>query len=248
MATYKIPQDVEAEDKLLGPFTFKQFVFLIIAAVGIGVAYLLFKLHPALIAIPLPVIIICLILGLYRRPDQPVETYLLAALNFNLKPRKRGWDPEGWHENVHLIAPKKMALPAEKGSLSQVHGQLEQLARVVDSRGWVAKDPELSVGVGNLTIEDGDRLISMNEQMSRKSEPLDVHASDDILDPYNNPDAQDLGKLAQTSTSKVKADAIAKMNAAKTRPSPIDTSTPSGSSAKFQPYPQMQQKVVSPRT
>ena len=31
MATYKVPQDVEAEDKLLGPFTFRQFIYLLIA-------------------------------------------------------------------------------------------------------------------------------------------------------------------------------------------------------------------------
>ncbi len=30
MATYKIPQNVEAEDKLIGPFSFKQFIFLIL--------------------------------------------------------------------------------------------------------------------------------------------------------------------------------------------------------------------------
>lgn len=242
MATYKIPQNVEAEDKLIGPFSFKQFIFLIIAAVGMGVAFLLFKMHPALVIIPLPFIVVGLILGLYHRADQPVETYLLAALNFNFKPRKRGWDPEGWHENVHLIAPKKMALPAEKGSLKQVHGQLEQLAKVVDSRGWVAKDPELSVGVGNLMVEDGDRLISMGEQTSRKNEPLDIHAANDIFDTYNNPEAKDLGKLAQAGTAQVKAEAIAKMKATKPAASAANTTT----TPQYEPYPQMQQKVIPP--
>ena len=31
MAQYKVPQDVEADDKLLGPFSFRQFVYLLIA-------------------------------------------------------------------------------------------------------------------------------------------------------------------------------------------------------------------------
>ena len=45
MAVYKVPQDVEAEDKLLGPFSFKQFIFLLIA--GWGIFMLLDKtLHP----------------------------------------------------------------------------------------------------------------------------------------------------------------------------------------------------------
>jgi hypothetical protein len=32
MAVYKVPQDVEAEDKLIGPFSFRQFIYLIIVA------------------------------------------------------------------------------------------------------------------------------------------------------------------------------------------------------------------------
>ena len=31
MAQYKVPQDVEADDKLIGPFSFRQFVYLLIA-------------------------------------------------------------------------------------------------------------------------------------------------------------------------------------------------------------------------
>lgn len=37
MATYKVPQDVEADDKLIGPFSFRQFIYLIIVAL-LGVA------------------------------------------------------------------------------------------------------------------------------------------------------------------------------------------------------------------
>ena len=37
MAEYKVAQDVEAEDKLIGPFSFRQFIYLIIAAVAVAV-------------------------------------------------------------------------------------------------------------------------------------------------------------------------------------------------------------------
>ena len=45
MAVYRVPQDVEAEDKLLGPFSFKQFVFLIIAVGFFGIAWALGVFH-----------------------------------------------------------------------------------------------------------------------------------------------------------------------------------------------------------
>ena len=34
MAEYKVAQDVEAEDKLIGPFSFRQFIYLIIVAIA----------------------------------------------------------------------------------------------------------------------------------------------------------------------------------------------------------------------
>ena len=57
MAVYKVPQDVEAEDKLLGPFSFKQFIFLIIAIMGIGMAYALSQIVLPLALLPLPITI-----------------------------------------------------------------------------------------------------------------------------------------------------------------------------------------------
>ena len=54
MATYKVPQDVEADDKLLGPFSFRQFVYLIIVAASIGIAWILAQIFIGLIIIPIP--------------------------------------------------------------------------------------------------------------------------------------------------------------------------------------------------
>lgn len=215
MAQYKIPQDVEAEDKLLGPFTFKQFIFLVIAAICMALCYVFYRLYQPLVLIPLPITILCLVLGIYRRPDQPVELYLLAMLNFRFKPRVRKWNSEGLHENIHLVPPKRKPIKPDKVNVKLVHGQLEQLAKIVDSRGWAAKDPNISVGVGNLEIDDGDRLISMDSLNAKPDEPVEVHSYEDMLDINNNPDAKDIAKLEATTTSAVKAQAIAKMQMAK---------------------------------
>lgn len=57
MAVYKVPQDVEADDKLIGPFSFRQFIYLIIAAIAIALAWGLSQLFIPLAIIPLPIII-----------------------------------------------------------------------------------------------------------------------------------------------------------------------------------------------
>ena len=64
MAQYKVPQDVEADDKLLGPFSFRQFVYLLVVGGCIALAIGLFQIFPLLAIIPLPFIILFAALAL----------------------------------------------------------------------------------------------------------------------------------------------------------------------------------------
>lgn len=47
---FQVPQFIEVEDKIFGPFTFRQFIYLI---GGTGACYLLWRLLPIYISIPL---------------------------------------------------------------------------------------------------------------------------------------------------------------------------------------------------
>lgn len=47
---FQVPQFIEVEDKIFGPLTFKQFVFIL---GGIGMCYLFWRLLPLFVAIPL---------------------------------------------------------------------------------------------------------------------------------------------------------------------------------------------------
>src|SRR5690606_11815883 len=106
MATYKVPQDVEADDKLLGPFSFKQFIYLIIAVLGAVMAWGLSQLFIPLAILPLPIVILFGALALPLRKDQPMEIYLAALVSFYLKPRKRLWKADGVQSLVEIVAPK----------------------------------------------------------------------------------------------------------------------------------------------
>jgi hypothetical protein len=52
---FQVPQFIEVEDKIFGPFTFKQFIFI---AGGLGCAYLLWRALPLLIAAPLAIAVV----------------------------------------------------------------------------------------------------------------------------------------------------------------------------------------------
>ena len=137
MSVYKVPQDVEAEDKLLGPFSFRQFIFLIIAVVSLGAAYILARILLPLGLIPVPIALFFGALALPLRKDQPMEVYLAAVISFMLKPKRRLWQPDGIEYLVEVTAPKTEEKTYGNGyNQEEVQRRLSYLANLVDSRGW----------------------------------------------------------------------------------------------------------------
>lgn len=137
MAEYKVAQDVEAEDKLIGPFSFRQFIYLIIAAVAVALAWGLGQVFIGLAIIPLPVIIFFTVLALPLRKDQPMEIYVAAIISYRLKPRKRVWSPDGIESLIEITVPKAVDEHLTK-DLSQMETEkrLSYLADIADTKGW----------------------------------------------------------------------------------------------------------------
>ncbi len=151
MAVYKVPQDVEAEDKLIAWLSFRQFAYLIIAVGAGAMAFFLYQASPFLIIIPMPIIIIFGVLALPLKKDQPLETYLLAILRFYLKPKTRRWDPDGTISYVEITTPKQIEhhLAKEFGA-ETAQQRLDYLAHIMDSRGWSYKG--MSTGPASETV------------------------------------------------------------------------------------------------
>lgn len=136
MAQYKVPQDVEADDKLLGPFSFRQLIYLFVAAGLIALAFALFQIFPLLAILPLPPTILFLALALPLRKDQPMETYLAALVSFYIKPNKRFWNPGQRDSTITITAPKKIEGPRIRTiSEEEASHRLSFLADVIDSEG-----------------------------------------------------------------------------------------------------------------
>lgn len=141
MANYKVPQDVEADDKLLGPFSFRQFVYLMIVLGSIVLAVGLFQIFPLLAIIPLPITFFFLILAVPIRKDQPMETYLAALISFYLKPRKRFWVPGQSESTILITAPKKVEARRTRDITEEEAGhRLSFLAAIVDTEGYAIKN------------------------------------------------------------------------------------------------------------
>ncbi len=140
MAQYKVPQDVEADDKLIGPFSFRQFVYLLIAAGLIALAVGLFQLFPLLAILPIPFTFFFLALALPLKKDQPMETYLAALVDYYLKPRKKIW-MSGQKESTILITAPKIVEDKRTRDITgeEATHRLSFLADIVDTEGLAIK-------------------------------------------------------------------------------------------------------------
>ncbi|MBR3269977.1 PrgI family protein [Candidatus Saccharibacteria bacterium] len=140
MAQYKVPQDVEADDKLIGPFSFRQFVYLLIAAGLIALAVGLFQIFPLLAIIPAPFVFFFLALALPLKKDQPMETYLAAIVSYYLKPHSRVWMPGQKESTILITAPKIVEAKRTRDiSSEEATHRLSFLADIVDTGGLAIK-------------------------------------------------------------------------------------------------------------
>jgi hypothetical protein len=219
MAVYKVIQDVEAEDKLLGPLSFKGFIYALIALLC---AYINFRL--LFIASPLKWIFILafllpmLLFGVLASPlgrDQPTEVWLLSKIKFFFKPRLRIWNQSGMEELVTITAPKKIEQRLTKDiSQSEVHSRLKTLASTLDTRGWAIKNVDLNLNASaaavSPTVTPSDRLVP-NAGYNQAAPVIDIHAADDIMDEQNNPTAQKFAALMQDADQQRKRSVLQTM-------------------------------------
>ena len=98
---FQVPQFIETEEKIIGPFTLKQFVFV---AIGGAILFLLwFAVSPGLfIFLAIPVGAIFLGLALVKISEMPLYMYLFYFINHLISPKKYIYKP---NEEID-ISPK----------------------------------------------------------------------------------------------------------------------------------------------
>src|SRR4051812_17455262 len=87
---FHVPQFIDVEDKIFGPLTFKQFVYL---TGGTGGAYLIYRLLPALLGDPLALGVfgLGLALAFYHPNNRPFSSTLEAAFNYVISSKLYIW-------------------------------------------------------------------------------------------------------------------------------------------------------------
>jgi hypothetical protein len=90
---YQVPQFIEVEDKIFGPFTFKQFIYI---AGGAGVCFIAYKMLPFFWAllIMLPAGGVAAALAFYKPNNRPFIETIEAAFGFFITTKLYIWKKE----------------------------------------------------------------------------------------------------------------------------------------------------------
>ncbi len=137
MQQYQVPQFITIEDRIIGPLTLKQFLYLL---GGGGIAVLGWSLlHPVLFfLLALPLAGLSVALAFAKINDRPLASVLFAAINFYLKPRLYLW-----RQSRHARPMPPSAPTPEASPLAGIHklspSKLEDLAWSLDIKGRIAE-------------------------------------------------------------------------------------------------------------
>lgn len=100
---FKVPQNIEMEDKIVGPLTLKQFVYLLCGGIIIYLSYLYFPLL-AFVLIAIAVGLLVMALAFIKINDRPFINFLGSFLSFTFSSKKRTWQRE--QNPPHVVITK----------------------------------------------------------------------------------------------------------------------------------------------
>lgn len=154
---FLVPQNIDLEDKVVGPFTLKQFIYLLVGGI---LDYLLFlALGPKTLFVFLALIISAffLALALLKVQDQPFPKFLQSLILYLIRPKVRTWGRTFVHPVIlekgrgHIAAP---TIPPKKVTKTE----LAKLAQIIDTRGWT--NPQQT------NLQSGEQIILQGRVMS----------------------------------------------------------------------------------
>lgn len=130
---FKVPQNIDIEDRILGPLTMVQFIY---AVVGAGVCYTIYSAIPKPFSYFLITPIVIFVVGLIfvKVNERPFLNFLIAMIEFIATPKQRVWH----HVNIPDIGVEIYQIKKESGPINQsktlTKEQIKNIAQELDNR------------------------------------------------------------------------------------------------------------------
>ena len=111
---FQVPQFINVEDKVIGPLTIKQFLYILIAVVVLFILYKILNLF-VFVILSIPVVILTYALAFLKVHNQPFVNIVKNMFGFLRKPDFYVWQKLDAKEKKQEEAPKIIKkVPAKK--------------------------------------------------------------------------------------------------------------------------------------
>jgi len=87
---FNVPQFIEIKDKIIGPLTMRQFLYILAGIAALGGLWFFIELW-LFIIITIPIAIFCLMLAFYKFNGRPFIYFVGSAINYLMKPKLYLW-------------------------------------------------------------------------------------------------------------------------------------------------------------
>jgi len=170
---YKVPQNIDLEDKVIGPLTLKQFIYLLVAGMLDYMIYSTFTHWSGWLLIFL-ITAVALAFAFFKIQEQDFGYFLSAFISFVFSPKIFVWTKHSKSQEGLPKITKEEEKDEDDDKLTKdpkkVRSRLQVLAEIVDTHGWKHRNT-------------GKRVVSEDEPEGRVQSPQEK--KEDIEDPLN---------------------------------------------------------------
>jgi hypothetical protein len=141
---YKIPQNIDVEDKILGPFTLKQFLYIMVGGISIYILFTIFATTNLILFLGLsaPIAIATLALVFIKVNERPFLDFFFYFTAYLQDSKEKKWIKSTKIKEFRItarVSEEEKQKQDEMGNLARkgiAISQLSQIAVVLDSKGW----------------------------------------------------------------------------------------------------------------
>ena len=137
---YSVPQFINIEDKIVGPFTGKQLLFLIM---GFGSLLVMFTFMSMIffVLFAIPIVVITLLFAFWKPKGFTVSKWLGNIMNYHTTPHLYIWRRESERIMIHQTQKKKNKVDIEATKVSR--NRIKELAWLLDTSTSIKKPYEV---------------------------------------------------------------------------------------------------------
>jgi len=127
---YQVPQFIEVEDKIIGPLTLKQFIY-VAGAAGLCIVFFVYLNIVVALLLAVPVIAFATVLSFYKVNGKPFIEVLEAGFGYYTRAKLFLWKHQD-QKMPEKNAPTAEELLAPRGTPKLTRGKLSELAWSLD--------------------------------------------------------------------------------------------------------------------